>query len=79
MPRQRRGVPARSAPSRPTVTPSRQSGPPQQPPRRDASTSAQPPAISKANSSPAQASTGPGLFGRMASTAAYALTPFHPE
>lgn len=79
MPRQRRGAPARSAPSRPTVTPSRHSGPPQQPPRRDASTSAHPPAISQANGSPAQVGKGPGLFGQMASTAAYALPLFHPE
>lgn len=70
MPRQRRGAPARSAPARPTVNSSRPAGP-QQPSRRDASTSAHPPAVPQANGPPAQVGRGPGLFGQMASTAAY--------
>lgn len=70
MPRQRRGAPARSAPSRPTVNSNRPAGS-QQPSRRSVSTSAQPPAVPQANGPPAQASQGPGLFGQMASTAAY--------
>ncbi len=72
MPRQRRAAPARSGTSRPTITPSRQPAPPQQPPRREASTSAHPPATSSQGKVPAaQAGNSPGLFGQMASTAAY--------
>lgn len=74
MPRQRRGAPARSAPSRPTINSNRPAGP-QQPSRRNASTSAQPPAVSQASGPPAQTGQGPGLFGQMASTAAYGNFP----
>lgn len=71
MPRQRRGAaPARSAPSRPTVTSSRPAGS-QLTSNRNASTSAHPPAVPQANGPPARAGQGPGLFGQMASTAAY--------
>lgn len=72
MPRQRRAAPVRSAASRPTVAPNRQPAPPQQPPRREASTSAHPPATApKGNVPAAQAGNSSGLFGQMASTAAY--------
>lgn len=71
MPRQRRGAPARSVASRPTVAPTRQPVASPQPTRREASTSAHVPATSQANPA-AQAGKSPGLFGQMASTAAYA-------
>ncbi|OJD16893.1 hypothetical protein AJ78_02991 [Emergomyces pasteurianus Ep9510] len=73
MARQRRGAaPARSAPSRPTAAPARPAPAQQQ---RSATTAAHPPATSAAHppaaqAPPAQQSTGPGLFGQMASTAA---------
>ena len=71
MPRQRRGAaPARSASSRPAINPSRPTGS-QLPSHRNASTSAHPPAVPQANGPPAQAGQSPGLFGQMASTAAY--------
>ena len=70
MPRQRRGAPAR-APTRPTINPNRPVG--SQQPSRPASTAAHPPAVPRANGAPAQASQGPGLFGQMASTAAYGI------
>ena len=73
MPRRRgNAAPARSAPSRPTTTQNRQVTP-QQPPNRSSSTTTQPPAAAApgAASQGAQAGRGPGLFGQMASTAAY--------
>lgn len=77
MPRQRRGAaPARSGPSRPTITPSRPAGS-QLAPSRNASTSARSPAVPQANGPPARAGQGPGLFGQMASTAAYENNPPH--
>lgn len=61
----------RSAPSRPTV-PARSSttGPSQQQ-TRPAATYAAPPAAAAQAPTPAASSAGPGLFGQMASTAAY--------
>lgn len=73
MPRRRgNAAPARSAPSRPTTTQNRQVTPQQQP-NRSSSTTAQPPAAAApgAASQGAQAGRSPGLFGQMASTAAY--------
>lgn len=70
MPRQRRGAPARTTPSRPTLNLNRPAGS-QLPSRRNASTSAHPPAVPQAHGPQAQAGQGPGLFGQMASTAAY--------
>ena len=72
MPRRRGGAaPARSAPSRPTNTQTRQVTP-QQPPNRSSSTTAQPPAAASSGTASQGAQTGrsPGLFGQMASTAA---------
>ena len=72
MPRQRRGpAPSRSS-ARPTVAPARPA-PSAQQQTRPATTAAYPPA-QKTAAPPAQAPTqsnGPGLFGQMASTAAY--------
>jgi coiled-coil-helix-coiled-coil-helix domain-containing protein 2 len=70
MPRQRGGS-SRSAPARPTVAPNRPNvAPPQQ---RSASTAAHPPqgAAGPTNTAPPPAqSSGGGLFGQFASTAA---------
>ncbi|EQL36548.1 hypothetical protein BDFG_01930 [Blastomyces dermatitidis ATCC 26199] len=74
MARQRRAAaPARSAPSRPAAAPARPAPAQQQ---RSATTAAQPPATTPAaqppvaQAAPVQQSSGPGLFGQMASTAA---------
>lgn len=76
MPRQRGGAP----PRRPTAAPARPAAPAPAP-QRHSSTAAAPPAAPQAQAAPApQASQGPGLFGQMASTAAYvpasAIHPF---
>lgn len=69
MPRQRSAP--RAAPSRPTV-PARSSAPGSQQQTRPAATRAAPPATQAAPpAGAAGASQGPGLFGQMASTAAY--------
>ncbi|KAG5292422.1 CHCH domain-containing protein [Histoplasma ohiense] len=75
MARQRRGAapPARSAPPRPGAAPARPAPAQQQ---RSATTAAHPPATTNAaqppaaQAAPVQQSSGPGLFGQMASTAA---------
>ena len=67
MPRQSRG---RGAPSRPTAAPARPAVSTPTPQTRPASTAAHPP-TQTAQHAPPQASQGPGLFGQMASTAAY--------
>lgn len=71
MPRQGRSGGGSRAPSRPTVAPSRPA--PQQ--QRPATTVAHPPARAAPTAQPPavqqQGSAGPGLFGQMASTAAY--------
>ncbi|KAJ5114686.1 hypothetical protein NUU61_000445 [Penicillium alfredii] len=71
MPRQRRGAaptPARSAPTRPTAAPARPAPAPQQ--QQPHSTAAHPPQHAPQQAPPVQQSSGPGLFGQMASTAA---------
>lgn len=76
MPRQRSMGGGRSAPSRPTV-PARSStttGHSQQQ-TRPAATYAAPPAAAAQAPTPAASSAGPGLFGQMASTAAYVPLP----
>lgn len=77
MPRQRRGAaptPARSAPTRPTAAPPRPAAAPQaQQQHQPHSTSAHPPQGQHApppQAPPQAQSSGPGLFGQMASTAA---------
>jgi hypothetical protein len=69
MPRQRGGS---APPRRPTAAPARPAAPAPAP-ARHSSTAAHPPAQqAQAQHAPApQASQGPGLFGQMASTAAY--------
>ncbi|KAK2808165.1 hypothetical protein FQN50_004906 [Emmonsiellopsis sp. PD_5] len=70
MPRQR-STPARSAGARPSAAPARPA--PQAQQHRPATTAAAPPAAAppaQAAPAPAQQSSGPGLFGQMASTAA---------
>ncbi|KAH8802783.1 CHCH domain protein [Xylogone sp. PMI_703] len=71
MPRQSRS--GGRAPARPSVAPARPGPPPMQQQTRPATTSAYPPAnapTSAPAAPPAQTSSGPGLFGQMASTAA---------
>ena len=72
MPRQSRG---RAAPSRPTAAPARAPVSTSTPQTRPASTAAYPPAGAQTKTQQAppqqQTSQGPGLFGQMASTAAY--------
>lgn len=78
MPRQSRGraAPARSAPSRPVAAPQRSNVTPPGPPARSATTVAHPPAVAGQKPGvPAQQGSSPGLFGQMASTAAYAFLP----
>lgn len=77
MPRQRRGAaaPARHAPARPTVAPKQPNVTPQQP-SRSTSTAAYPPANVNQSGQPTQAGKSPGLFGQMASTAAYVTIHF---
>ncbi|GAD92203.1 hypothetical protein AN4755.2 [Paecilomyces variotii No. 5] len=74
MPRQRRGAatPARSAPTRPTAAPAARPAPPAQQQYQPHSTSAtaHPPHAQQAQPPQVQQSSGPGLFGQMASTAA---------
>ncbi|KAL4991557.1 hypothetical protein BDW68DRAFT_152293 [Aspergillus falconensis] len=78
MPRQRRGAapaptPARSAPTRPTAAPAQPAHSPYgQQHQQPHSTAAHPPTATQAPAAPApiQQSSGPGLFGQMASTAA---------
>ncbi|EAW09229.1 coiled-coil-helix-coiled-coil-helix domain-containing protein [Aspergillus clavatus NRRL 1] len=76
MPRQRRGAapaptPARSAPTRPTVAPARPAAAPHAQQHQPHSTAAHPPAQqAPPPMAPVQQSSGPGLFGQMASTAA---------
>ncbi|KAI9376255.1 hypothetical protein BJX61DRAFT_538953 [Aspergillus egyptiacus] len=77
MPRQRRGAaptPARSAPTRPTAAPAQPARSPYgQQQHQPHSTAAHPPTATQAPAPPAapvQQSSGPGLFGQMASTAA---------
>lgn len=69
MPRQRRGAtaPTRHAPARPTVAPTK---PPQQS-ARNISTSTHAAVATQQPGPPAQTGKSPGLFGQMASTAAY--------
>ena len=81
MPRQSRGraAPARSAPSRPVAAPQRSNATPPGPLARSATTAAHPPAVAgqKAAGVPAQqGGSSPGLFGQMASTAAYIIPPY---
>lgn len=76
MPRQSRGraAPARSAPSRPVAAPQRSNVTPPGPPARSATTVAHPPAVAGQKAGvPAQQGSSPGLFGQMASTAAYVV------
>ena len=81
MPRQSRGRPA-APPSRPVAAPARPAaGPPAQ--QRTASTAAHPPQQAQ-TAHPVGHAQGPGLFGQMASTAAYVsliqiLLPNHPS
>lgn len=78
MPRQSRGraAPARSAPSRPAAAPQRSNVTPPGPPARSATTAAHPPAVAGQKAGvPAQQGSSPGLFGQMASTAAYVVPP----
>ncbi|RHZ47291.1 coiled-coil-helix-coiled-coil-helix domain-containing protein [Aspergillus thermomutatus] len=78
MPRQRRGAApaptaARSAPTRPTVAPARPAAAPTAQQHQPHSTAAHPPAAAQQAPppmAPVQQSSGPGLFGQMASTAA---------
>lgn len=71
MPRQRRGAtPARNAPARPTAPQSRPKVMPQ-PQHRSTSTTSHPPQTAQQAGAPTQAGKGSGLFGQMASTAAY--------
>ncbi|PTU21927.1 hypothetical protein P175DRAFT_0556877 [Aspergillus ochraceoroseus IBT 24754] len=77
MPRQRRGAaptPARSAPTRPTAAPAQPAHAPYgQQHSQPHSTAAHPPAAPQQAPpapAPVQQSSGPGLFGQMASTAA---------
>jgi coiled-coil-helix-coiled-coil-helix domain-containing protein 2 len=71
MPRQRSAGRPAAAPNRPTV-PAR-AAPTQQ--QRPATTMAPTPAQAPPAAAAPTASAGPGLFGQMASTAAYVLTP----
>lgn len=80
MPRQRSSGGGRSAPSRPTV-PSRAPAAPTSQHQTRPATSYAAPTTQKPQQAPpaAQAgSQGPGLFGQMASTAAYVLSTSHP-
>lgn len=72
MPRSRRSAApsGRSAPVRPSAAPSRPNVTTSQP-TRTASTAAHPPATAQQAGPPAQAGKSSGLFGNMASTAAY--------
>ncbi|KAF7591905.1 hypothetical protein BBP40_000876 [Aspergillus hancockii] len=79
MPRQRRGAaptPARSAPTRPTATPARPAAAPSAQQSQPHSTAAHPQSAPQQayphppQAAPVQQSSGPGLFGQMASTAA---------
>ena len=60
-----------AAPRRPTAGPSSQSRAPSQPQKRPATTAAYPPAQQGQAARPQGQQQSPGLFGQMASTAAY--------
>lgn len=75
MPRQRSMGGGRSAPSRPTVPARAPTNPQGQQQTRPAATHAAPPAAAAPQAAPQAASGGSGLFGQMASTAAYVPVP----
>ena len=76
MPRQQRRAaptPARSAPTRPTAAPSRPAAAPQQQAPHSTAAHPQQPQQAPPMQAAPQQSAGPGLFGQMASTAAYVI------